>query len=81
MHWISSLAEYVLRALHLLGLALIPTSISPDPHAPEGAMLVAVRDVALASVRVKEHVGDRAIAKAVYVPGRLINLVLRKEDA
>ena len=41
----------------------------------------AVRDAALASEKVREHVAGRPIAKSVYVPGRLINLVLRKESA
>jgi leucyl-tRNA synthetase len=40
-----------------------------------------VRDAALASAKVREHVGDRPLAKAVYVPGRLINLVTRRENS
>ncbi len=38
-----------------------------------------VRAAALDSDKVREHVGGREIAKAVLVPGRLVNLVTRKE--
>ena len=51
--------------------------IEVDADAREGA----VRDAALASAKVREHVGDRPLAKSVYVPGRLINLVTRRESA
>jgi leucyl-tRNA synthetase len=37
-----------------------------------------VRAVVLASPKVQEHLGGREVAKAVLVPGRLINLVTRK---
>ncbi|HEV8578749.1 MAG TPA: leucine--tRNA ligase [Thermoanaerobaculia bacterium] len=37
-----------------------------------------VRAAVLASPRVKEHLAGRELAKAVLVPGRLINLVTRK---
>jgi leucyl-tRNA synthetase len=36
-----------------------------------------VRSAALVSDKVREHLADRTLAKAVYVPGRLINLVTR----
>jgi leucyl-tRNA synthetase len=36
-----------------------------------------VRSAALVSDKVREHLADRTVAKAVYVPGRLINLVTR----
>ncbi len=38
-----------------------------------------VREAVLESEKVQEHVGGREIAKAVFVPGRLVNLVTRKE--
>ncbi len=37
-----------------------------------------VRAAALASEKVQEHMGGRELAKAVVVPGRLINLVTRR---
>ena len=37
-----------------------------------------VREAALASVKVREHLAGRELAKAVVVPGRLINLVTRR---
>jgi leucyl-tRNA synthetase len=37
-----------------------------------------VKDVALASDKVQEHLGGRELARAVVVPGRLINLVTRR---
>ncbi len=37
-----------------------------------------VRSAALASEKVQEHMGGRELAKAVVVPGRLINLVTRR---
>jgi leucyl-tRNA synthetase len=40
-----------------------------------------VRSAALASDKVREHLGGREIAKAVLVPGRLVNLVTRREEA
>ncbi len=40
-----------------------------------------VRAAALASAKVQEHLAGREIAKAVVVPGRLINLVTRRSSA
>ncbi|HVG10469.1 MAG TPA: leucine--tRNA ligase [Thermoanaerobaculia bacterium] len=37
-----------------------------------------VREAALASAKVREHLAGRELAKAVVVPGRLINLVTRR---
>ena len=37
-----------------------------------------IREAALESPKVREHLGGRDIAKAVVVPGRLINLVTRR---
>jgi leucyl-tRNA synthetase len=37
-----------------------------------------IREAALASPKVQEHVAGREVAKAVVVPGRLINLVTRR---
>ena len=37
-----------------------------------------IREAALASPKVQEHVAGRELAKAVVVPGRLINLVTRR---
>jgi leucyl-tRNA synthetase len=37
-----------------------------------------VRAVVLASPKVQEHLAGREVAKAVLVPGRLMNLVTRK---
>ena len=37
-----------------------------------------VRAAVLASPKVQEHLAGRELAKAVLVPGRLINLVTRK---
>ena len=37
-----------------------------------------VRAAALASAKVREHLAGREVAKAVVVPGRLINLVTRR---
>ena len=39
-----------------------------------------VRAAVVASAKVKEHLAGREIAKFVYVPGRLVNLVARKES-
>jgi leucyl-tRNA synthetase len=39
-----------------------------------------VREAVLASPKVQEHLGGREIAKAVLVPGRLINLVTRRSE-
>jgi leucyl-tRNA synthetase len=38
-----------------------------------------VRAAALESAKVREHLGGREVAKSVLVPGRLLNLVTRKE--
>jgi leucyl-tRNA synthetase len=43
-----------------------------------GASDKEIREAALASPKVREHVGGRDVAKAVVVPGRLINLVTRR---
>jgi leucyl-tRNA synthetase len=43
-----------------------------------GASEKEIREAALASPKVREHVGGRDVAKAVVVPGRLINLVTRR---
>lgn len=40
MRWLSGLAEYVIRALHLLALTIAPTSFSPEPTAPSGTWLL-----------------------------------------
>jgi leucyl-tRNA synthetase len=40
-----------------------------------------VREAALASPKVREHVAGREVARAVYVPGRLVNVVTRKEPS
>jgi len=40
-----------------------------------------VRAAALASAKVVEHVGGREILRTVIVPGRLVNVVTRKESA
>jgi leucyl-tRNA synthetase len=40
-----------------------------------------VRAAALASPKVQDHLSGREVAKAVVVPGRLINLVTRRTDA
>ena len=37
-----------------------------------------VREVVLDSPKVQEHLAGREVAKAVLVPGRLINLVTRR---
>jgi len=37
-----------------------------------------IREAVLASPKVQEHLGGREVAKAVLVPGRLMNLVTRK---
>src|SRR5262249_44799291 len=37
-----------------------------------------VKEVALSSDKVQEHLGGRELARAVVVPGRLINLVTRR---
>jgi len=41
----------------------------------------AVKAQALASPKVEEHVSGREIARTIYVPGRLVNVVTRKESA
>jgi len=46
--------------------------VSPGIHEAEAERL------ALASPKVQEHLAGRELAKAVLVPGRLINLVTRK---
>jgi leucyl-tRNA synthetase len=38
------------------------------------------REAALASPKVREHLAGREVAKAVVVPGRLINLVTRRSE-
>ncbi len=39
-----------------------------------------MRAAALASAKVREHLAGRELAKAVLVPGRLVNLVTRREE-
>ncbi len=39
-----------------------------------------VRSAALASEKVREHMGGRELAKCVFVPGRLVNIVTRRES-
>jgi leucyl-tRNA synthetase len=46
-----------------------------------GASEGRIRETALASDKVREHVGGRAVERTVVVPGRLINVVTRKESA
>ena len=46
-----------------------------------GASEGEIRALALASSKVREHVAGREIARAVVVPGRLVNIVTRKEGA
>ena len=48
--------------------------VEVDADASEGE----VRTAALASEKVQEHLGGRELARAVVVPGRLINLVTRR---
>jgi leucyl-tRNA synthetase len=43
-----------------------------------GASDKEIREAALESPKVREHLGGRDVAKAVVVPGRLINLVTRR---
>jgi len=45
-----------------------------------GAGEPAVREAALASDKVREHVAGRQIARVVQVPGRLVNIVTRREE-
>jgi leucyl-tRNA synthetase len=51
--------------------------VEVDADADEGD----VRAQALASPKVREHVGGREVARTVVVPGRLVNVVTRKESA
>jgi leucyl-tRNA synthetase len=44
---------------------------------PAGADEAAVRELALASEKVAPHLAGKRIVKAVYVPGKLLNLVVR----
>jgi leucyl-tRNA synthetase len=44
---------------------------------PADADAEAVRRIALAEPNVRRHVGDAEPSKVVYVPGRLVNFVLR----
>jgi leucyl-tRNA synthetase len=46
-----------------------------------GAGEAEIRDLALASAKVREHVGGRPIARVVQVPGRLVNIVIRREES
>ena len=45
-------------------------------HVPAGADEALVRELALNEANVRRHVGDREPRRVVYVPGRLLNLVL-----
>jgi leucyl-tRNA synthetase len=45
-------------------------------EAPAGIDEAAAREIALASERVRQALQDKAIRKAIYVPGRLLNLVV-----
>jgi leucyl-tRNA synthetase len=51
--------------------------VEVDAEAGEGE----VRAVALASPKVAEHLAGRVVARTVVVPGRLVNVVTRKESA
>jgi leucyl-tRNA synthetase len=42
-----------------------------------GADEAAVSEAALADERVRRHVGDAEIVKTIYIPDRLLNLVVR----
>ncbi|HMQ29146.1 MAG TPA: class I tRNA ligase family protein [Chloroflexaceae bacterium] len=43
---------------------------------PAGAGEAQLRDLAMASERVKGHVGEKAIRKVIVVPGKLVNVVV-----
>jgi leucyl-tRNA synthetase len=43
---------------------------------PAGAGETQLRDLAMASERVKSHVGDKTIRKVIVVPGKLVNVVV-----
>ena len=45
-------------------------------HVPAEADEALVRELALNEANVRRHVGDREPRRVVYVPGRLLNLVL-----
>ena len=51
--------------------------VEVDAGAGEGE----IRQVALASEKVREHVAGRPIARVVQVPGRLVNIVTRREES
>jgi leucyl-tRNA synthetase len=51
--------------------------VEVDADADEGE----IRSRVLASPKVREHVGGREVARTVVVPGRLVNVVTRKEGA
>ena len=36
----------------------------------------AAREAALADVNIQRHIGDRQVRKLIYVPGRLVNIVV-----
>ena len=44
---------------------------------PADADETAVREAALASERVRVHVDGRELVRAIYVPGRMLNLVVK----
>jgi len=45
-------------------------------EAPADISEEAAKELALASEKVKAHMGGKEIRKAIYVPGRLVNLVV-----
>ena len=36
-----------------------------------------VREISLAHPKIREHIGGRQIAKLIYVPGKILNIVTR----
>ena len=44
---------------------------------PAGVSEDEARDLAMASPRVRAHIDNKSVAKTIYVPGRLVNVVVR----
>jgi leucyl-tRNA synthetase len=44
---------------------------------PAGITEQEARDLALSSEKVKNHIGEKSPAKVIYVPGKLVNIVVK----
>ena len=65
------------RAWRELAAVQVNGRVRDRVSVPADASEEAVREAALASERVAEHLDGHEVARVVYVPGRLLNIVLK----